>query len=90
MIGWLGVVLTLVFGVLDVIQFVQRLLNKAKWNSARAQLEQIRVSCTKTLEKPAVLDNEASRQFVEDLMHQIRGIERGLGFAPLDVGVKRS
>ena len=87
--GWTSFVLMFVFGGLNVFQFVKSLLEESRRNSAKAQLEQIRVMCTVAIDKGEALSTESSRQFVESIMHQIRGIERGLGFDEKDVGTRR-
>ena len=88
--GWMGLVLTVIFGGLNVFQFVRGLLRKRMWSYQKAQLEQIRVMCTEAIQNGEAINTDAARQFVRGIMHQIRGIERGLGFDQKDVGTRRS
>ena len=76
--GWLGLILTAVFGVANVWQWIKNWHERSKWNSARVQLEQIRAMCTEAIEKGEAINTEPARQFVRSVAHMIRGVERGL------------
>ena len=76
--GWSGLLLTIVFGGLNVLQFVQGLLNKGRVDSALAQLEAIRALCEEVVVREEAINAGAAKQFVRTVAFQIGGIERGL------------
>jgi hypothetical protein len=76
--GWTGLGLTVIFGGLNMLQFVQNLLNKGKVDSALAQLEAIRASCEEAVGSEEAINTGAAKQFVRSVAFQIGGIERGL------------
>lgn len=76
--GAIGIILTIVFGGLNVIQWVLSWREKSKWRSAKTQLEQIRAMCTEAIDNGEAIKTDAAKQFVRSIGHQIRGIERGL------------
>jgi len=87
--GWTGLVLTALFGGLNVFQYIKSYIRQQAFGPVKAQLEQIRVMCTEALETNETFKSGEARQFVINLGHQVRGIERGLGFDVKDVGTKR-
>lgn len=70
--------LTVIFGSLNVLQFVQSLLNKGKVDSAIAQLEAIHAMCCEAVAREEAINTDAAKQFVRSVAFQIGGIERGL------------
>jgi hypothetical protein len=84
-VGWASLVLTIVFGGLNVFQFVKGLLNKGKVGSAVAQLEAIRALCEEAVVTEEAISTPAAKQFVRSIAYQIGGVVQGLG-----TGTKRS
>jgi len=84
-VGWTSLVLTVIFGGLNVYQFVQSLLNKGKVDSALAQLEAIRALCEEAVVSEEAINTGPAKQFVRSVAFQIGGIERGLKGAKTQV-----
>ena len=78
----IGIALSVVFGGLNVWQWVRGWHKQDKWDSAKVQLEQIRAMCTEAIDRGEAINTDAARQFVRSIAHQIRGIERGLEKKP--------
>jgi proline dehydrogenase len=77
-LGWTSLILTVLFGGLNVLQFVQGLLNKGRVDSALAQLEAIRALCEEAVVTEEAINTGPAKQFVRSVAFQIGGIERGL------------
>jgi hypothetical protein len=76
------VVLTIVFGVLNVVQFVKYLLDKkahdvhqANLRAVRTSLQQLRAMCTEAIDTGEIINSAAARQFVRQTAYTLLTIE---------------
>ncbi len=76
--GWAGLVLTVIFGGLNVFQLVETLLAKGKMDCAAAQIEALRTMCEEAVANEEIINTPPVKQFVRSIAFQLGGIERSM------------
>jgi hypothetical protein len=78
-----SIALSIVFGVLNVFQFVQHLLEKKAWSSRVAHLEAIKdclriqlMRCNEAIELGEVIKTDSSKDFVRQIGYSLIQSER--------------
>ncbi len=80
--GWISFILALAFGALNIYQFFDYKVSKARGNlaesnviAARTSLQQLRGMCTEAIDTGEVIDTKAARQFVRQTAYTLLSIE---------------